>query len=110
MEDLRQHGLKVPPAPFVLTKEEICLADKRAQSILVPGSFDWHPRAIFSKTTGMKAHEWKQVVTNGIIKFSIRGMLGKKQRQTLFKLFDVITEISAEEINMDTIDKMCIVL
>lgn len=58
----------------------------------------------------MKAHEWKQVVTNGIIKFSIRGMLGKKQRQTLFKLFDVITEISAEEINMDTIDKMCIVL
>jgi hypothetical protein len=76
---------RLPPAPFVLTKEDICLADKRAESILVPVGFDWRPRAIFSKTAGMKAHEWKQLVTNGILKFCLRGMLGHKQRQTLYK-------------------------
>lgn len=70
---------RLPPAPFILTREEMCLADKRAESILVPASFDWRPRAIFTKTAGMKAHEYKQVVTNGILKFCLRGMLGHKQ-------------------------------
>ena len=95
---------KLPLAPFALNSEEIILADKRAESILVPAGFDWRPRGIFSKTTGMKAHEWKQVVTNGVLKFCLRGMLGQKQRRTLYRLFDVLTKIFAEDVDMNTID------
>ena len=97
---------KLPPAPFTLSKEEILLANERAQSIFVHSSFDWHPRAIFGKNAGMKAHEWHEVVTHGILKFCLRGMLGQKQQQTLFKVFDVITSICAEDVSMDTIDTL----
>lgn len=97
---------KLPPAPFTLSKEEILLANERAQSIFVHSSFDWHPRAIFGKNAGMKAHEWHEVVTHGILKFCLRGMLGRKQQQTLFKLFDVVTNICAEDVSMDTIDTL----
>lgn len=97
---------KLPHAPFALSSDEVLLADKRAESILVPSSFDWRPRPFFSKTTGMKAHEWHQVVTNGILKFCLRDMLAKKQRKTLFKLFDMLTLLYAEEIDLDSIDQI----
>ena len=97
---------KLPPAPFSLCREEVLLADERAKSILVPSTFDWRPRPIFSKKAGMKAHEWKEVVTNGILKFCLRGMLGRNQRKTLYKLFDVITRVCAEDVVMDTIDNL----
>ena len=96
----------LPPAPFSLSKEDKALADERAKRILVPSGFDWHPKVLFSKTTGMKSHEWKQVATHGIIKFCLRGLLGKNQRKTLFQLFDVIRNICAEEIEMDSIDSL----
>lgn len=92
---------KLPPAPFALSRDEISLADERAKSIIVHASFDWRPRAFFSKKAGMKAHEWKEVTTNGILKFCLRGMLGRNQRQTLYKLFDVIRDVCAEDVNID---------
>lgn len=51
------HQKKLPPAPFALSKDDITLADERAMRMLVPTGFDWRPREIFSKTTGMKSHE-----------------------------------------------------
>lgn len=60
---------KLPPAPFSLSRDDILLADQRAKSIYVPSSFDWRPRGFFSKRAGMKAHEWKEVVTCGVLKF-----------------------------------------
>ena len=82
------------------------LADERANSILLHSSIDWRPRSIFSKKEGMKAHEWLEVVTSGILKFCLRGMLGKNQRQTLYKLFDVITDLCVEDIAIDSIEKL----
>ena len=75
---------KLPPAPFSLSKDEVTLADERAKRVLVPTGFDWSPRTIFSRSTGMKSHEWKQLASNGILKFCLRGMLGNNQRKTLF--------------------------
>lgn len=97
---------KLPPAPFALSKDDILLADERTKSVLVHSTFDWRPRGIFSKKTGMKAHEWKEVVTSGILKFCLRGMLGRNQRQTLYRLFDVISGICAEDIAMDSVDDL----
>ena len=47
----------------------------------------------------MKSHEWKQVATNGILKFCLRNMLAHNQRHTLFELFDVIKALCTEEID-----------
>lgn len=95
---------KLPPAPFALSRDNIALADERAKRVLVPAGFDWRPREIFSKTTGMKSHEWKQIACNGILKFCLRGMLGQKQRKTLYQLFDILTQICAEDIDINSID------
>ena len=102
----RQPPEKTSPAPFALSKNDITLADERAMRVLVPTGFDWRPREIFSKTTGMKSHEWKQLACNGILKFCLRGMLGKNQRRTLYKLFDVIALICAEDIDITSIDDL----
>ena len=64
--------------------------------VRVPYGFDWHPREIFGKGTGMKAHEWKQIATNGILKYCLRGMLGLHQRKTIFEFLDVIKCICTE--------------
>lgn len=95
---------KLRPAPFCLSKEDIQLANDRANRILVPYGFDWRPRDIFSKSTGMKSHEWKQLSCHGILKFCLRGMLGKRQRSTLFKLFDAIKFICAEVVLVNSLD------
>lgn len=97
---------KLPPAPFALSKDDILLANARAQSVQVHSSIDWRPRAIFGKRAGMKAHEWMEVVRKGILKFCVRGMLGRNQRRTLFKLFDVIDNICMEDVTMDTINEL----
>lgn len=94
------------PAPFVLSKDDIKLADERAIRVLVPANFDWRPRAIFGKSSGMKSHEFKQIATNGILTFCLRNMLGKKQRQTLFLLFNTLSKLCAEEVSVDGIDSL----
>ena len=58
---------KLPVAPFSLSHEDISLADDRAKRVLVPHDFDWHPSAVFSRTTGLKSHEWKQLAACGIL-------------------------------------------
>ena len=52
---------RLPPAPFVLTKQELKLADERAKSIQVPIGYGWKPMPIFTKRSYMKSHDWKQV-------------------------------------------------
>ena len=101
-----ERSSKLPSAPFSLSKVDKLLAEERACSILVPSSFDWKPQPMFVKITGLKAHEWYELVKHGILKFCLRGMLGPKQRQTLFKLFDVIRDVCAEDIPLDSIEKL----
>ena len=69
---MKDSSATIPPAPFRLSNEDIQLADDRAKRIFVPFGFDWHPRDIFKKTTGMKSHEWKQLSCHGILKFCLR--------------------------------------
>lgn len=96
----------LPGAPFSLSPEEITLADQRAKNVLVPAEFDWRPREIFRKTTGMKSHEWKQVVTNGVLTFCLRKLLRHSQRHSLFQLFDVITRLCAEDVDSTCISDL----
>lgn len=48
-------------APYVLTKEEMHLADQRVMSIVTPTHIDFKPSAMFVKPTYHKSHDWKQV-------------------------------------------------
>ena len=93
-------------APFALSKEEIVLADERAKSVHTPAGFDWRPRALFGNPTGMKSHEWKEVATSGILKFCLRGMLGSNQRRSLYKLYDVLTDLCSEDIDSRRMDEL----
>ena len=100
-------GNVLPSASFSLSTDDITLANERANRILVPYGFDWRPRDIFGKTAkGMKSHEWKQVATNGILKYCLRGMLGLHQRKTLFEFLDVIKCICAECIDITSISRL----
>jgi len=54
-EDIRKH-------PYVLTSDELELADKRSKSIVMP-DHDFKPNSIFYRTTNLKSHDWKEVYT-----------------------------------------------
>ena len=82
------------------------MADERARRVSVPYGFDWRPREIFAKTLGMKSHEWKQLATNGIVKFCLRGMLGLRQQTTLFEFFSVLRCICFEHVDTNSIDSL----
>ncbi len=91
----------LPSAPFRLKSDNIKLANERALSIRVPSGFDWRPRPFFQrKSVGMKSHEWKQVVSSGILKFCIRGLLGNCQRTTLFELCNVLEKVVNSELDI----------
>ncbi len=97
--DADRTSQSLPPAPFRMTKEERQIANERALNFQVPHTFDWRPRALFlTKAVGMKSHEWKEVVCAGILKFCIRGLLGSKQRATLFEFCDVLAMVCSEEL------------
>ena len=48
------------PLPYVLSTEEMKLADKRAKAILSTNG-DFNPGTIFFRTTSLKLHDWKEV-------------------------------------------------
>ena len=96
---------KLPPAPFSLNRNEIVTANMRSKSIIVPATFDWKPRELFTGV-GMKSHEWKEVMCSGIVKFCIRGLLGADQRHTIYKLCDTITKIHSPSITAAMISEL----
>ena len=88
----------LPAAPFRLTRAEMKVANARALSIKVPTGFDWKPKAVFLQGIAMKSHSWKQLVATFILKFCLRGLLGKRQRQMLFFVLDVLAQLCAESV------------
>ena len=97
----------VPPAPFSLQKNEIDIANARAMNIRAPNGVDWQACHLFGKgASKLKSNEWKHVLSSGILKFCIRGLLGENQRNTLNELCDVISLICAEEIDLSIIDSL----
>lgn len=99
--------LNLPPAPFSFSKEQRLIANQRAISIKSPSQVDWKPVKIFGKDAGqLKSNQWKHVVSSGILKFCIRGLLGKDQESTLNELCDVLCKLCAEEVDLQTIDSL----
>ena len=104
--DKNEKRHKLPPAPFRLNSEEQAIANERCVKIVVPQGVDWKRRSLFSKKVSLKSNEWKNVLTCGILKFCLRGLLGREQRRTLFELSDVVASLLAEEIDMDSIESL----
>ena len=96
----------LPPAPFRLSVSEQQIANRRAQSIRVSHGFDWKPQALFVSKIGMKSHTWKQLVSTGILKYCLRGLLGTKQRCTVFKLCDVLARLCVEVVRQSDLDTL----
>ena len=53
---------RLPAAPFRLSEDDIKVANERVASVILP-SHDFTPSCIFSKTSGLKSHDWKEVNT-----------------------------------------------
>lgn len=49
--------------PYVLSAEDLKVADARSKAIVMT-SKDFNPGTIFFRTTGMKSHDWKEVLHN----------------------------------------------
>lgn len=57
----RSRGRQKPIVPcYRLSAEDITTANRRALSVVMP-SPDFTPGMIFTKTSGMKSHDWKEV-------------------------------------------------
>ena len=54
----------------------------------------------------MKSVQWKLVLTSGILKYSICGLLGSFQRRTIFELCDVVSLLLSEDCvsNLDALE------
>ena len=83
----------------MLNKNEVHLANQRCSSIRVPSWIDWKQKQLFAKTVYLKSAEWRHVLASGILKFCVRGCLGKKQRTTLYELCDVVADLCAMSID-----------
>lgn len=90
--------------PYILTKDEIELADLRANSLRIPLGFGLKPSPFISKTGSLKSHDWKQLASRGILKFCLRGMLSLRCRRTLFKFLDSLASLCAESHDLDDLD------
>lgn len=82
--------------PYILNTKEIQLADMRASSIRVPIGFGLKPSPFISKPGSLKSHDWKQLVSQGILKYCLKGCLASQQQKTLFLLFDCLADLCAE--------------
>ena len=92
--------------PYILTDREIKVADERANAIKVPIGFGVKPGPFISKPGSLKSHDWKQLATQGILKYCLRDMLSEQCRKTLFSLLDILAELCAECHSSDALDHM----
>ena len=98
-DEVQLQKVNLPHAPFTLSKHEKDIANNRALSIKVPAGIDWKPRKLFVKSgVGyIKSIEWKHILTCGILKYCLRGLLGDKQRMVLVELCDVLSLLTGQE-------------
>jgi len=57
-----QSGTSLPPAPFVLTNNQLDEVARRAKQVLVPAGDSFYPGPIFSHLSRLNSHEWKEVL------------------------------------------------
>ena len=96
----------LPTAKFRLSRNELKIANERALSVLSPEGYDWVPVEIFKEGVHLKSVRWLQILSCGVLKYCIRGLLGDFQRKTLYELSDVVSKLVDEEINPVHLDKL----
>ena len=94
----------LPTAKFRLSKNELVIANQRSHLICTPHGFDWSPVEIFKRSTHLKSVRWMYVLSSGILKFCIRGLLGSFQRKTLYELCDIVSLLVAESVDVNQLD------
>ncbi|XP_035688707.1 uncharacterized protein LOC118424238 [Branchiostoma floridae] len=102
----RNTGGTMKPGPWTLTKEDKKKADDRSSAVKVPVNFGWRPRPFFERIYNMKSHDWKQLVSHGIYKFCIRGLMKDAQRETVYLLCDVLHALCAPYVNMTRLPEL----
>ncbi|XP_063437818.1 uncharacterized protein LOC134718894 [Mytilus trossulus] len=89
-----EEEVSFPDAPWSLSKSQVKLADKRAQSIQYPRGFDYTPADHFTRQWTLRTmHGKQQFVTQNAASWCLRGLLGQQQEKTLFQLFDVLSRL-----------------
>ena len=96
----------IPTAKFRLSKNELILANSRSLLITTPHGFDWASVEFFKKTTHLKSVRWMQILSAGILKYCIRGLLGSFQRKALFEMCDVVSLSLAEDVDVSSLDML----
>ena len=104
----RSSRATLPSSTFSLTKSQCEVADTRLLGIVLPTHIDYTPKKMFSITSfaHMKSHDWKQFISQGIFKYSLKGLLGNAQQESLFCFIDVVTRVLAEQHDPSTLDKL----
>lgn len=76
----------LPSSTFSSTQSQCEIADTDLLSIALPTHVDYTPKKMFSTTTfaHMKSHDWKQFISQGMFKYSVKGLLGNAQQESLF--------------------------
>lgn len=97
----------IPKAPFSFTKEEVLVGNERSMCVRAPKGIDWRPCKLFGRqASGLNSNQWKHVLSSGILKFCIRGLIGKLQESTLMELCDVISLLCSEEVDIAGLDAL----
>ena len=97
----------IPKAPFSFTKEAVVVSNERSMSVRAPKGIDWRPCKLFGRqASGLNSNQWKHVLSSGILKFCIRGLLGKSQESTLMELCEVISLLCSEEVGIAGLDEL----
>lgn len=97
----------IPPAPFSFTKDQVAIANRRSLNVKAPSTMDWRPCKLFGKEASrLKSNEWKHVLTSGILKFCIRGLLGEQQESTLVETCDVVSLLCKDQVDIQSIDAL----
>ena len=95
----------IPQAPFTISKTNLIVANKRSLSVKSPSGIDWKPSKLFGNDAShLNSNQWKHVIASGILKFCVRGLLGKAQEKTLMELCDVLSILCSEQVNIQNMD------
>ena len=109
-EDNGEDEVQPLPGPWELTPEEVRIANDRAMSICLRIGFGFKSGSWF--TNYQKIHrtsDWLKLVTTGILKFCLRGLLGERQRLDLFRLLDCLRDIAASvntAVSLDVLESL----
>ncbi|XP_078574707.1 uncharacterized protein LOC144860976 [Branchiostoma floridae x Branchiostoma japonicum] len=94
----RRRG-QVSYPPWALDKDGLRIADKRCLEIQVPHGFGWRPKPFYQKTPHMKSHEWMKIGTCNVLTYTLHGLLGVDQMESLRHFMECLRDMTLPEIS-----------